>query len=310
MTVAWWDEEVLDRGRFGAVVEDVLRRARRAADAGRLPHALLLVGLEGMGRELAAAELAAMLTCPEGDGPWCSCRSCERARRGRHPDVERVGFDPDWAKKLGRTKDIIYVEQIREEVVARAAGRPYEGVARVWILDRVERQLWLPSEPANAFLKTLEEPPPTVHFILLAANPGSVLPTVRSRCQTLRLPGAVALAEPEGELPELTAAGEEGLTLAREVRAALEEAAGGDPLPLVVVSRTLPSEPWVYQAAAAAALELAAAGSGPDGGEACARLARRLLEAEREARTLNIREGRLLLSRLMEWYRDAVEGAA
>ncbi len=307
----WFEMDVLERERFGAVVSELLDRARRAQLEGRLPHALLLVGLEGMGRELAAVELAAMLTCPENAGPWCSCGSCERARKGVHPDVERVASDPWWKKKLNRTKDQIYVEQLRDVVVARVAGRPYEGVARVWILDRVERQKWLPSEPANAFLKVLEEPPPTVHFILLAANPGSVLPTIRSRCQTLRLPGAVAMAAREGnELPELIASGEGAREFARRVRAALTEAAGGDPLALVVVSRSLPGEPWVYQAAAAAALELATAGTGSDGGEGFSRLAARLVEAESRARVLNIRPERLILSCLMQWYEEAVEGAA
>ncbi len=308
MTVPWWDDDtgVLDRDRFGEQVEDILQRARRAQLEGHLPHGLLLVGLEGMGRELAAVELAAMLTCPENAGPWCGCNSCRRVRRGIHPDVERVAYDPD----LKGTKDVIKADQVRDTIVSKVGARPYEGMARVWILDRVERQ-WFPPSPANVFLKTLEEPPPAVHFILLAANPGSVLPTIRSRCQTLRLPGAVALAAREGdELPELIASGEGAREFARRVRAALTEAAGGDPLALVVVSRSLPGEPWVYQAAAAAALELATSGTGADGGEGFSRLAARLVEAESRARVLNIRPERLILSCLMQWYEEAVEGAA
>ena len=307
----WFEKELLERERHGEVVSGVLDLARRAQLGGRLPQSLLLVGLEELGRELAAVELAAMLTCPEGAGPWCSCGSCERVRKGVHPDVERLAYDPEWAKKLNRRKDAIYVEQLREEVVNRVNLRPYEGVARVWIVDRVERHRWLPLEPANAFLKTLEEPPSTVHFILLAANPGSVLPTIRSRCQVLRLPGAVATGGAQGApVPELVALGEGAAELVGTVRSALEEASAGEPLPLVVAARSLPNERWVLQVAAAAALELAASGGDEGGGEAYARLAGRLLESEDLSRSLNIRPERLLLSCLMEWFRDLVEGAA
>ncbi len=303
MTVPWWGDGVLDRDRLGGVVEGVLHRIRRAHLAGRLPHGLLLVGLEGLGRELAAVETAALLTCPEKAGPWCTCGSCGRVRRGTHPDVERVAHDPDLGKK-----DIIQADQVRDTIVARVAGRPYEGTARVWILDRVEQQ-WFPPPAASVFLKTLEEPPAGVYFVLLAANPRAVLSTVRSRCQTLRLPGAVAAAAGDGDLPpELGALPEAAEGLVRSVRTALAEASRGEPLPLVTVARSLPDEPWTFQAAAAAALELAARAEGPGGGEGYARLAARLLEAEGRARTLNIRAERLVLACLMEWFGDTVEG--
>jgi DNA polymerase-3 subunit delta' len=136
--VTWWDEHVLDRDRWGAFVGPALERLIRARNRDRLPHAVLLVGPAGLGRELAAVEAAG------ADDPWNDGACANRVRGGVHPDVQAVL--PTGAKR------IITIAQIRE-VVKSAAGRPYEGERRVWILDGAEAG-HLGAEAANAFLKT------------------------------------------------------------------------------------------------------------------------------------------------------------
>ncbi len=288
---AWLPDADLEAARWGALAQPVVERAARAHDAGLMPHAVLLVGPPHLGRELAAVELAALLTCPEHGGPGCECGSCRRVRRGVHPDVQLVS----------PAGTIITIAQIRE-VVAAAPGRPYEGVGRVWILEGVEAGQ-LGREAANAFLKTLEEPASHVHFILLAGNPEAVLPTVRSRCQQLVLPGPLAVARALGEevaAPALAGAALAGRDPVDAVAVARSALASGEVLQLVRAARALGDLPDGYQAAAAAALELAT----EDGQEApeLGRLAGELLAAEGRARALNLSAERQILACLLTWY--------
>ncbi len=290
-TAAWLPGADLDAGRWGELARPVVERAARAHAAGVMPHALLLVGPPHLGRELAAVELAALLTCPERAGTGCSCASCQRVRRGLHPDVQLVS----------PAASIITIAQIREVVVA-APGRPYEGVGRVWILEGAEAGQ-LGREAANAFLKTLEEPASHVHFILLAGNPDAVLPTVRSRCQQLVLPGPLAAARVLGE--EVAAPGLAGAVLAgRDVVEAVAVAqsalSGGEVLQLVRAARALGDLPDGYQAAAAAALGLAAEDDAvaPE----LTVLAGELLAAEGRARALNLSAERQILACLLSWH--------
>jgi len=299
----WWEAGFLEeQEELAPPLGGVFERVERARGAGRLPSSLLLTGPRGLGREWMAVELAAMMTCPEGGRRGCSCGSCVRVRKGIHPDVRRVP-KPD-------NKKHIVIEQIRE-IVESASGHPYEGVARVWIIEGVEAGN-LGREAANAFLKVLEEPPPHVRFILLAANPEAVLPTIRSRCQQLHLPGAMAMARAfpaEVMAPELLATvGTDAGELVEATAASLEEALKGEPLALIVVSRRLGGVESPYQVAALAALNLAARYGGSDAGEGFSRLAADLLAAGRLARILNIKNNeRRLLSCFMAWYRDEVE---
>lgn len=287
---AWPTAADLDATRWGDLVRPVVARVARAHAAGQMTHALLLVGPAHLGRELAAVEVAALLTCPQRGGPGCDCASCQRVRRGLHPDVQLVR----------PAATIITIAQVRE-VVAAAPGRPFEGVGRVWILDGVEAGR-LGREAANAFLKTLEEPAPHVHFVLLAANPEAVLPTVRSRCQQLVLAGPLAAARAVGA--SVAAPGLAGAVLAgREVAEALAVArsalAGGEVLQLVRAARALATIPDGYQVAAAAALELATeeAAAAPE----LARLAGELLAAEGRARALNLTAERQILACFLTW---------
>ena len=295
----WWDPDVLDRERWGRLVEPVLERVIRARDRGRLPHAMLLVGPPGLGRELAAVEAAALLICERMRSIWATGSCADRVRQGIHPDVEAM--IPRGAR------GIIKIDPVRKGVVERVAGRPYEGQRRVWIFDGVEEERF-PKPSANAFLKTLEEPPDHVVFILLAANPTAVLPTIRSRCQQLSLPGAVAVSANAGcetALPELAPTALAGRDVAgaeETVRNALETGLGGRADRLVRLPWCLPDGVPPFGVTAAVALTMAGEGETPEDSEVLARLASDLLAAERVTRALNLNARTQLLSSLLRWF--------
>jgi DNA polymerase-3 subunit delta' len=169
---------------------------RRALAAGRVHHAYLFDGPEGVGKERAAFGLAQALVCERrapGSADACGeCSACSRAvpRSGEarpvHPDVvvlERGLYD---AAVIGRrTPELqdISIDQVRTLVLSRGAFPPYEGRAKVFIVRRAE-ELNLPA--ANALLKTLEEPGARTHFVLLSSSADSLLQTTRSRTQRVR----------------------------------------------------------------------------------------------------------------------------
>lgn len=135
---------------------------------GRLSHAYLFTGMPGSGMMEAARALAQCVVCPHGgDG---TCEECLRVAHNTHPDVRII--DPAGVSGY-------LAEQIRalEEDVSLA---PVRARSKVYVLDRVEL---LRGTAANALLKTLEEPPPGVMFILVARSADAVLPTIVSRCQ-------------------------------------------------------------------------------------------------------------------------------
>lgn len=296
--VTWWGPDALDRERWGALVEPALERLRSARDRDRLPHAVLMVGPSGLGRELAAVEAAVLLTCEGAASLWTKGGCADRVREGVHPDVQLV-------LPMG-AKQIIKIDQVRD-VVRSATGRPYEGQRRVWIFDGVEADRF-EAPSANAFLKTLEEPPGHAVFILLAANPSAVLPTILSRCQQLVLPGAVAVARHLSEcakLPELVAAEltEAGLDGAiTEVRRALGSGFEGETRHLLRLPYSLPDGVPPFRTVAAVALEMASEAEEEPAGEELARLAANLLEVERRSRALNLNPRGQMVSCLMRWY--------
>lgn len=150
---------------------------RSSMKAGRVSHAYLFVGPAGSNKTAAARALAQAVMCPKGpEGPRggrCGeCSACDRVMRGKHPDVRC--YAPAGAAGY-------LVEQIRE-IVADTALAPIQARRKVYIIDRVDQ---LGTAAANAFLKTLEEPPADVVLILLGRTRESVLPTILSRCQVV-----------------------------------------------------------------------------------------------------------------------------
>ncbi len=176
---------------------------RRAWGAGRLAQAYSFVGPEGVGKRTTALALAQAVNCQRpvaGEAPDAcgTCPACRKVGAGNHPDVTLV---------TPAEKTVIDIDQIRE-VTGRATRRAYEGATKVWILDPADRM----QEPAaNAFLKTLEEPPGAALFVLVTTAPSALLPTIRSRCQEVRFellsPEALdAILARHGRSPEERAA--------------------------------------------------------------------------------------------------------
>jgi DNA polymerase-3 subunit delta' len=151
---------------------------------GRLAHAYLFVGPTQVGKATAARELAMALNCRGEDPPCHRCRQCHQIEVGRHPDLELVGVggfceEPDHRDHRTDGSKDIRICQIRrlERLLSRA---PYEGSHRVVIVDPADA---LNVEAANAFLKTLEEPPASAVLILVSSREEALPPTVRSRCR-------------------------------------------------------------------------------------------------------------------------------
>jgi DNA polymerase-3 subunit delta' len=146
-----------------------VRLLQKAILNDHLPQAYLFLGPEGIGKRRIALNLAKTLNCVEKKDDCCErCLSCRKIEDSNHPDVSVITPDGQF----------IRIEQVRQ--LQRSLNyRPYEGRKRVCILDGADR---MKAEGANALLKTLEEPPPDTLLVLLAAEGGSLLPTIVSRC--------------------------------------------------------------------------------------------------------------------------------
>ena len=158
---------------------------------GPIAHATVVVASRREESLRCAARIAQALVC-QGEGPLpCSvCRACRKAQAGIHPDIIRVQRPLD---DKGRPKKEIPVDQIRA-VAADAAVLPNESERKVYLIEDAD---CMNTAAQNAALKLLEEPPKGVYFLLCAANPALLLPTVRSRCATWSRQGADAEADPE-----------------------------------------------------------------------------------------------------------------
>jgi DNA polymerase-3 subunit delta' len=152
----------------------VLDLLARSLAAGSVPHAHLLVGPEHSGKFATALAMAQLLLCEQGTRCG-TCRHCGLAGRQAHPDLRVLEIPSD-------RKNIPVAEV--HEFLRGIALRPLEAARKVYLIRGAED---LAEEGANALLKTIEEPPPTVTIILTAPEPSAVLPTIVSRCQVVRL---------------------------------------------------------------------------------------------------------------------------
>jgi DNA polymerase-3 subunit delta' len=193
--------------------QEAWSRVQQARAGGRLHHALLIVGMPGLGKLRLAEALARSLLChqPGADGMPCgACRSCHLTAVGNHPDLHRVEPDPE--SKSGD----IRVAAVREMTQAETLSA-HSGGFKIVIIDPAER---MNAHAANSLLKTLEEPTPSTLLFLVTARPGRLLATIRSRCQRLAL-------TPPAEAGGLAWLREQGVT--EDPLPALRQA-GGAPL--------------------------------------------------------------------------------
>ncbi len=151
--------------------EHIERTIKNAIAQDKVSHAYLFTGPRGTGKTTTARLLAKALLCEHGPTaePDGTCDDCEMIANGEHPDV----YELDAASRTG-------VENVREEIIGRVQFAPTRGRYKVYIIDEVHM---LSTAAFNALLKTLEEPPSHVVFILATTDPQKVPETIHSRCQ-------------------------------------------------------------------------------------------------------------------------------
>jgi len=151
-----------------------------AAASGHVAHAYVFAGPDGVGKKLVGLSFAAALNCSApSDEPCGACADCVMMAGSVHPNlIELFPVDKDGEKDLGG--GLIRIGQIRE--VQNALRYRVERGMKVVVVDHADR---LVPAAANAFLKTLEEPPPGSVIILVTSKPSELLPTILSRCQRL-----------------------------------------------------------------------------------------------------------------------------
>ena len=198
-----------------------IRTLRKALETERFAHAYLFTGPEGSGKESVAFEIASIFNCrsvktSNSKGACGTCPECLQVQSFMHPNIEYIFpvesslLDPgDSAKKenkrfteakerydalLEQKKQNPYFSPamersmgiLTEQIITlqhKASFMPREGSKKIFIISQAER---LHPSAANKILKLLEEPPPHVVFILVSSRPETLLPTIRSRCQTIK----------------------------------------------------------------------------------------------------------------------------
>jgi DNA polymerase-3 subunit delta' len=170
---------------------EALAWLRRALQTQRLAHAYLITGPRSVGKRTFALEIAQALNClaPDvEDRPDHICQHCRMIARMVHPDVRLVRRAPE--RRLislkppavaGAQRD--YSDNV-QFIQSDAQLKPVMGRSKVYVIVNAEE---LAEDAGNRLLKTLEEPPPSVVFLLTAIERGAVLPTIASRCQEIRL---------------------------------------------------------------------------------------------------------------------------
>ena len=149
--------------------QHIVKTIRNALTTGKIAHAYLFAGPRGTGKTTMAKLLAKALNCEHGIGCQCNeCKNCQAINEGSHPDVLEI----DAASNNG-------VDEIRD-LIDKVKYGTILGKYKVYIIDEVHM---MTAGAFNALLKTLEEPPEHVIFILATTEPHKILPTILSRCQ-------------------------------------------------------------------------------------------------------------------------------
>lgn len=155
--------------------ESIIEHLQNSIQAGKVSHAYILHGEEGMGKKLLASVFAKTLQCAEGGiRPCGKCLSCMQIETGNQPDVIWVTHE-----KLS-----ISVDDIRVQVNSDIQIKPFSSPYKIYIIDAADK---LTEQAQNALLKTMEEPPEYAVILLLVSNINVILPTILSRSVVLNL---------------------------------------------------------------------------------------------------------------------------
>ena len=229
---------------------------RRSVRRGRLSHAFLFAGPDGVGKKQFARRLAQCFLChtiPDAELQACgNCSGCKQVSAGTHPDLFVVGC-PEGKSEVPIE---IFVgpreRRGREGLCYELSLRPMAGRRKIALIDDADL---LNEESSNALLKTLEEPPEHSLLILMTANPVGILSTIRSRCQLVRFAPLsqddvsellieLDMVQDAGEAQEVAAISEGSLTIAaqivspglRELRESLYDQLASDPFNSLALS--------------------------------------------------------------------------
>ncbi len=165
--------------------DEAIRQIRQAWQAQRLPHGLIFAGPTGVGKGTTARALASWFLCedPQADDACGRCNSCHLVGAGTHPDYHLIYRQLiRLTKKDSKARDLS-IDVVREYLLEPASRKSTKGQGKVFVLEEAQT---MTRDAANAILKTLEEPQGRTLIILLTDQPESLLPTIRSRCQTIR----------------------------------------------------------------------------------------------------------------------------
>lgn len=162
--------------------EGNIDRLRTMLKGGRLPHALLFSGISGVGKKKVARILAAALLCRRENAPCGSCPSCRAFLAGTHPDYVEAA-----PESRGKGARVLRIDAVRE-IEKKVAQKPLLSGRFVVLIDEADA---MNESAANSLLKTLEEPPGEVFFLLVTAKRAALLPTILSRVRVMHF-GALA----------------------------------------------------------------------------------------------------------------------
>ncbi len=156
--------------------EQAVQSLQNAIMLGKVSHAYIFNGEDGSGKKTLADAFAMTLQCEKGAKEACmECHSCKQALTRNQPDI--IYLQPEKENR-------ITVDDIRTQINADVAVKPYSSRYKIYIINHAER---MREEAQNAILKTIEEPPEYVIIILLTTNSQTFLPTIRSRCITIEV---------------------------------------------------------------------------------------------------------------------------